>query len=130
MAICSTLSAIPSWNALDPYSKWAALHNNGNPFLLTQPIHQQQDFGGSVGGPIIKDKLFYFLTLDGFRRVGRVLYYQTNTVTHDAHRNADLDEHHFADPVPGHYFRGSSAPRVSISCSALAMPRRPAALPG
>ena len=71
----------PSLNALDPYSKWAALHNNGNPFLLTQPIHQQQEFGGSAGGPIKRDKLFYFVTYDGFRRVGRVLYYQTNTVT-------------------------------------------------
>ena len=71
----------PSMNALDPYSKWAALHNNGNPFLLTQPIHQQQEFGGSVGGPIIKNKLFYFLTSDGFRRTGRALYYETNNVS-------------------------------------------------
>ena len=71
----------PDLNALDPYSKWAALYNHGNPFLLTQPIHQQQEFGGSVGGPIIKDKLFYFLTSDGFRRVGRVLYYETNNVS-------------------------------------------------
>ena len=71
----------PSLNALDPYSKWAALFNHGNPFLLTQPIHQQQEFGGSVGGPIKKDKLFYFLTSDNFRRVGRVLYYETNPVS-------------------------------------------------
>jgi Carboxypeptidase regulatory-like domain len=71
----------PSFNALDPYSKWTALYNHGNPFLLTQPIHQQQQFGGSVGGPIIKDKLFYFFTYDGFRRVGRVLYYTTDTVS-------------------------------------------------
>src|ERR1700760_3470926 len=71
----------PSFNALDPFSKWTALHNNGNPFLLTQPIHQQQQFGGSVGGPILKDKLFYFVTYDGFRRVGRVLYYTTDTVS-------------------------------------------------
>ena len=34
-----------------------------------------------MGGPIIKDKLFYFFTYDGFRRVGRVLYYQTNPVS-------------------------------------------------
>ena len=67
----------PSLNALDPFSKWTALYNHGNPFLLTQPIHQQQEFGGSVGGPIIKDKLFFFLTSDGFRRVGRALYYET-----------------------------------------------------
>ena len=71
----------PSLNALDPYSKYQALHNNGNPFLLTQPIHQQQQFGGSVGGPIIKDRLFYFFTYDGFRKVGRVLYSDTNNIT-------------------------------------------------
>jgi hypothetical protein len=71
----------PALNALDPYSKWTALHNNGNPFLLTQPIRQQQQFGGSVGGPIVKDKLFYFFTYDGFRRVGSVLYYTTANVS-------------------------------------------------
>ncbi len=71
----------PDLNALDPYSKFQALHNNGNPFLLTQPIHQQQQFGGSVGGPIIKDRLFYFFTYDGFRRVGKVLYTDTNTIS-------------------------------------------------
>ena len=71
----------PTLNALDPYNKWQALHNHGNPFLLTQPIHQQQQFGGSVGGPIIKDRLFYFFTYDGFRRVGRVLYANTNTIS-------------------------------------------------
>ncbi len=71
----------PTLNALDPYSKYQALHNNGNPFLLTQPIHQQQQFGGSVGGPILKDRLFYFATYDGFRRVGRVLYSDTNIIS-------------------------------------------------
>jgi hypothetical protein len=71
----------PDLNALDPISKWSALHNGGNQFLLTQPIHQQQEFGGSAGGPIKKDKLFFFLTSDNFRRTGRALYYETNTVT-------------------------------------------------
>jgi hypothetical protein len=83
----------PDLNALDPVSKWSALYNHGNPFLLTQPIHQQQDFGGSVGGPIKKDKLFYFLTYNGFRRVGRVLYYETNPValTPDGTYNGNPD---------------------------------------
>jgi outer membrane receptor protein involved in Fe transport len=71
----------PAMNALDPYSKWNALYNHGPAFLLTQPIHQQNEFGGSVGGSLIKDKLFYFLTSDGFRRVGRALYYETNNVS-------------------------------------------------
>jgi hypothetical protein len=64
----------PALNALDPYGKWSALHNGGSPALLTQTVHQQQQFGGSVGGPIIKDKLFGFFTYDGFRKVNPILY--------------------------------------------------------
>ena len=71
----------PSLNALDPYNKFQALHNNGNPFLLTQPVHQQQQFGGSIGGPILHDRLFFFFTYDGFRKVGRVLYANTNIIS-------------------------------------------------
>jgi hypothetical protein len=71
----------PDLNALDPYSKFQALHNGGNAFLLTQPVHQQQQFGGSVGGPIMKDRLFYFFTYDGFRKVARALYTDSNTIT-------------------------------------------------
>jgi hypothetical protein len=71
----------PDLNALDPYSKFQALHNGATPFLLTQPIHQQQQFGGSVGGPIIKDRLFFFFTYDGFRKVGRALYSDTNYIS-------------------------------------------------
>ena len=56
----------PSLNALDPILKAA-----GN---YSQPIHQQQQFGGSVGGPIIRDKLFYFLTYDGSRKVNPIGY--------------------------------------------------------
>ena len=75
----------PTLNALDPETKFTALFNTTNTaaaqFLLTQPVHQQQQYGGSVGGPIIKDRLFYFFTYDGFRKVGKALYYNTNTIT-------------------------------------------------
>jgi hypothetical protein len=71
----------PDLNALDPYSKFQALHNGGTPFLLTQPTHQQQQFGGSIGGPLMKDRLFLFFTYDGFRKVGRVLYSDSNTIS-------------------------------------------------
>jgi len=61
----------PTANALDPFSKFSALESHLTP---TQPVHQQQQFGGSAGGPIIKDKLFYFVTYDGFRKVFPVTY--------------------------------------------------------
>lgn len=59
----------PTWNALDPLPK-----SNG---IYTQPIHQWQQFGSSVGGPVIKDKLFYFFTYDGSRKVNPVTYTST-----------------------------------------------------
>jgi len=59
----------PSWNALDPYPK-----STGN---YSQPIHQWQQFGGSAGGPILKNKLFYFLTYDGSRKVNPISYTST-----------------------------------------------------
>ncbi|MDR3793407.1 MAG: carboxypeptidase regulatory-like domain-containing protein [Terracidiphilus sp.] len=80
----------PDLNALDPMSKFNALYGSAASYasakaaLLTQPVHQQNQFGGSVGGPLIKDKLFYFLTYDGFRKVGRALYYNTYTITQTA----------------------------------------------
>lgn len=59
----------PTWNALDPLPK-----SNG---IYTQPIHQWQQFGGSAGGPIIKEKLFFFFTYDGSRKVNPVTYTST-----------------------------------------------------
>jgi hypothetical protein len=56
----------PSLNALDPIGE-----SRG---ILTQTVHQQNQFGGSVGAPIIKDKLFFFGTYDGFRKVNPILY--------------------------------------------------------
>ena len=62
----------PNWNALDPLAK-----SQG---IKSQTVHQQQQFGASVGGPAIKDKLFYFLTYDGSRKLNPVLY--TSTVAY------------------------------------------------
>lgn len=59
----------PSLNALDPHAKAGG--------TKTQTVHQQNHFGGSVGGPAVKGKLFFFGTYDGFRKVNPILYTST-----------------------------------------------------
>jgi hypothetical protein len=60
----------PTLNALDPLQKSRGIYS--------QPIHQQQQFGGSVSGAIVKDKLFYFLTYEGLRKVNPIAYTSTS----------------------------------------------------
>ncbi|MDE1154231.1 MAG: carboxypeptidase regulatory-like domain-containing protein [Acidobacteriaceae bacterium] len=59
----------PGWNALDPYSKYKK--------LFSQPVKEQHQFGVSMGGPIIKDKLFFHFTYDGYRKVTPITYATT-----------------------------------------------------
>lgn len=59
----------PTWNALDPLPKSQGIY--------TQPIHQWQQFGLSLSGPIIKNKLFGFFTYDGSRKVNPISYTST-----------------------------------------------------
>lgn len=61
----------PTTNAFDPFSKASALSNGLTP---AQPEHQRQQFGGSVGGAIKKDKLFYFVNYDGQRRSFPIIF--------------------------------------------------------
>ncbi len=42
-----------------------------------KPVFQQNQFGGSLGGPVIKNKTFFFADYEGLRRVTRTLSYQT-----------------------------------------------------
>ncbi len=51
----------PGFNAIDPQTK-------------TKPVKVQHQFGVSVGGPVIKDKLFFHFTYDGYRKVTPITY--------------------------------------------------------
>ncbi len=58
----------------------------GNP----RPPFTQNQFGGNVGGPVIKDKLFFFSSYEGFRqRKGSVL---TTWVPTAAERSGDFSQ--------------------------------------
>lgn len=47
------------------------------PSTGVKPILIQNQFGGAVGGPIKKDKMFFFADYEGFRRVERTLQFAT-----------------------------------------------------
>jgi len=79
----------PALNSLDPYARThgstpilgacplGTVTNTsilGKAECITNGEHQRQQFGGSVGGPIIKDKLFYFVNYDGQRRSFPIIY--------------------------------------------------------
>jgi hypothetical protein len=55
-----------NFNALDPASRYSAAKAGT---VATASVHQQHQWGGSVGGPLVKDKLFFYVTDDGYRKV-------------------------------------------------------------
>jgi hypothetical protein len=51
--------------------------NNGNYFSPIRPVFHQNLYGGTLGGPIFKDKFFFFLAYQGFRNRTAETYVQT-----------------------------------------------------
>jgi Carboxypeptidase regulatory-like domain/TonB dependent receptor/TonB-dependent Receptor Plug Domain len=51
------------------YFKPTTVGNTGNTIPFQKPTFNRNQFGVNFGGPIIKDKLFYFVDYEGFRQV-------------------------------------------------------------
>src|SRR5574341_602721 len=56
------------WGARNPQSFRRVFQNGAIQVLALKPEDRRQQFGGSIGGPIAKDKLFLFLTYDQSKR--------------------------------------------------------------
>ncbi len=61
-------------------------------FSPTTPIIRQNEFGATFGGPIIKDRTFFFAAYDGFRRRGGAPTRGLVTIPSQAARVGDFSE--------------------------------------
>jgi hypothetical protein len=64
---------------------------------LKKNILKQNQFGGTVGGPIFKDKTFYFLSYEGLRSIQEVP--SLSNVLTQAQRNGDFSAHTSTQPA-------------------------------
>jgi hypothetical protein len=56
------------WGARNPSSTIPTLVNGVSVSLPLKPVDKRQQFGGALGGPIVKDKAFFFFTYDQQKR--------------------------------------------------------------
>jgi hypothetical protein len=77
--------------------------NNKNYFQATAPPYHQNMFGGTLGGPIFRDKLFFFASYQGTRaREPQANPIGTNVVFSAAQRAGDWSGTTFStNPIPG-----------------------------
>jgi hypothetical protein len=109
----------PGFNALDPLNKYNGITQH-NPLLLVQSVKVQHQFGGSIGGPIIKDKLFFHFTYDGYRKVNPITYLSTfNSATNSVANLVHLCDQGTTPLQDGANIYPTTIPNISPSqCSA------------
>ncbi|HEX9000863.1 MAG TPA: TonB-dependent receptor [Blastocatellia bacterium] len=77
-----------------------------------KPVLIQNQFGGTIGGPIIKDRTFFFADYEGFRRITRTL--QFGTVPTAAQRNGQLGTP-IRNPFTGEVYADGNIPASAIT---------------
>lgn len=95
---------------------------NSDDFFLGAPTRlNQHQFGGTMGGPIFRDKTFFFASYQGFRR-SRESFDNSGIVPTERERNGDFSQSVFQgkpvtiiDPLTGKQFPGNVIPADRIS---------------
>ena len=92
--------------------------NARNTFVAAKPFQNLENYGATVGGPVRKNKTFYFFTFDGTRGV-RAYLFSPNVPTL-AMRQGDLSgSATVKDPLTGTPFTNNVVPGDRISQQAL-----------
>jgi hypothetical protein len=56
------------WGARNPFSFQSVSTPSGNQLVPLKPVDKRHQFGGSIGGPVVKEKLFFFFSYDQQKR--------------------------------------------------------------
>ncbi|MGH9436988.1 MAG: carboxypeptidase regulatory-like domain-containing protein [Terriglobia bacterium] len=89
--------------------------NARNFFAAQHDQLKRNQFGGTIGGPILKNKLFYFLSYQG-TTINNVSFGNTAFVPTAAERQGDFsDLKAITNPATGNKFSGNAIPPAAIS---------------
>src|ERR1051326_3359682 len=80
-----------------------------------KPVLIQNQFGLSIGGPIKRDKLFFFADYEGFRRISKILQFATIPTVAQRQGNLGIP---VMDPVSGAVYSNGVIPESAISAFA------------
>src|ERR1700733_686534 len=95
------------------YFKPTLVGSSGNVVPFQKPTFNRNQFGVNFGGPIIKDKLFYFVDYEGFRQVLKPLSVNTVPTTNELNGNLVVA---VQNPLTGQvYPAGTPIPAAAIN---------------
>jgi hypothetical protein len=95
------------------YFKPTLIGSSGNVVPFQKPTFNRNQFGVNFGGPIIKDKLFYFVDYEGFRQVLKPLSVNTVPTTNELNGNLVVA---VQNPLTGQvYPAGTRIPAAAIN---------------
>jgi hypothetical protein len=95
------------------YFKPTLTGSSGNVVPFKKPTFNRNQFGVNFGGPIIKDKLFYFVDYEGFRQVLKPLSVNTVPTTNELNGKLVVA---VQNPITGQvYPAGTTIPAAAIN---------------